>query len=285
MTIISNSEITTFQRCPKRFFFERVSRLVPKEMPLPLRIGNFGHAMMEAAMLALIEKPGSYEHALDAVNDVLATGETIEEMKVYRHVLAGVAGYIENGWQPVAVEEEVQVQIDDDLVFGMKPDLVFEFTKGLSRGKLGIMDYKFTGQYWNDREVSLFLQGFKYAAYWNESKGTNIRHIGICMFNTRAVANATGSQLWLVKWPNVTKQTLENVKVENEYMLRQIKPMYEDPEGTFFPRTTNKQECKLCPFADDACPMDLSGKPIDKVLERNYTHNTYGYVKAMEQTR
>ena len=285
MTIISNSEITTFQRCPKRFYFERVHRYVPKDMPLPLRVGNFGHAMMEAGMHALIEKPEDFDHAKDAVNAVLATATDVEEMKIYRHVLAAIAGYIQNGWRPVAIEEEIQVPIDEGLVFGMKPDLVFEFTKGLSRGKQGIMDYKFTGQYWNDREVNMFIQGFKYAAYWNKVKGTDIRHIGICMLNTRAAQNATGTALWLVKWPNVTKQMLENIMAENEYMLRLIKPFYDDPDNSFFPRTTNKMECKLCPFADDACPMDLAGKPIDKILSRNYTHNTYGYEEALEATR
>ena len=285
MTTISNSEIGTYQRCPKRFHFERILRLVPRQMPEPLALGTFGHSLVEAGMRSLMENPDNFELAQEAVNAELLNAPDMSFMKIYRSVLYFLNMTIENGYRPVAIEEKLKVPVADGLEFGFQPDLIMEFTKGLSRGSLGVIDYKFTGQYWNDRETNMFIQGFKYAAYWNEVYGTNLRHVGIAMFNTRAKADDTGTKLFLLKWPTLTKQTLENVKIENEYMLKQLKPYFDNPDEQVFPRTVNKMECKLCPFADDACPMELAGKDITKVLERNYTHNTYGYEEALDTTR
>lgn len=285
MTRISNSEIGTYQRCPKRFYFERILKLRPREMPGPLALGTFGHELVEAGMRSLMEKPDDFDTAQEAVNAVLATAPDVSFMRIYRSVLYFLQTTINNGYRPVAIEEKHLVPVADDLEFGFQPDLIFEFTKGLSRGSLGVVDYKFTGQYWNDRETNMFIQGFKYAAYWNQVHGTNLRHVGIAMFNTRAKADDTGTKLFLLKWPNLTKKTLENVKVENEYMLKFLKPIVDNPEEHLFPRTVNKMECKLCPFADDACPMELSGKDITKVLERNYVLNDYGYEEALDTTR
>lgn len=284
--IISNSDIMSFQKCERRFYYERILELRPQVYPEAMEIGTFGHKLFEVYFGEIMDG-GTTEDAATAAGLLLMDAmDRPERVKVFRHVIA-FGDYVVNQqeWKIVAIEDSkidpVVTEDSDDLEFGYTPDLVVEFTKGHGKGQLALIDYKFTGQYWNDREVQMNQQLPKYAIYLRKNHGLKIRHAGYILLNTRATADATGEKLFLMKWVNLDPTMLANIEQENEVMMRRIAPYFDDPDWAEknVVRTVDKMQCKMCWFADDLCPADRSGKDTSKIKERNYIQNDYGYSK------
>lgn len=280
--IVSNSDIYSYQKCERRFYYERILELRPKEYPSAMEIGTFGHKLMEEFFTVLLEG-GTYEDAAHATGQhLIAEINHPERTKIYRHVLAFGAYFLQQPWKLIAIEEKGNHPVAPGREFGFTPDLIIEFTQGPKRGQQAVMDYKFTGQYWNDRQLNTFQQIPKYIIYKNERDGTNIRTGGVVMLNTRAAENATGQQLFLIKWVPITKKKLETIKYENEILVERVAPFFAMPPENaerLVVRTVDHYNCKMCWFADDLCPMDMDGRDTSRVIERNYIKNDYGYNK------
>lgn len=283
--IISNSDISSMQRCERRFYYERYLELRPKEYPEPMEVGTFGHYMMEDFFNAVLDG-AEYEEACRAVtprlNSAIAesTPLALAKTKVYRHVLAFGSYYFQQPWRAVATEESQTVPVAEDIEFGFTPDLRLEWTMGPKKGRQFLVDYKFTGQYWNDREVNMFQQLPKYIIYARKNGQEAVRDAALIMLNTRAADSATGNKLFIVKWIPITKQKLFTIERENEQLLQRAYDFYNLPPDQIagqVMRTVNKDQCKLCFFADDLCPMDLEGRDTTRVMKYNYIKNDYGY--------
>lgn len=296
---ISNSQIMAFQKCPKRFYFEHVLDLKPKEYPIPMMKGTHGHTMMEAFFTCMLHgpvidvvkigeeywptyrnTPGTYEECVAAINpfleDLLKNDPNATEfMSVYRHVLAFGAFYFAKPWKPVEIENSLAYEVDEDLEFVFTPDLISEWTMGPHKGKRFALDYKFTGQYWSKREVDMMQQLPKYALYYNLLNEQKVSQCGIVMLNTRAAAAATGTGLFKLEWVPLTKKKLETLRIENEKLMYQVAYAKSSFAPSDFVRTTDPHQCKLCVFADDLCPADLEGRDTKRMIERNYELNTY----------
>ena len=279
---ISNSDMVAFHKCEWRWFYERYKNLSPRGgLPIPMEVGLFGHTLMEEAFKTVMDG-GSYEDVVQATGKLMidVIGEP-EKMNIYRHVLAFVSWAEEQGWKPVSIEQKGSYQVSEEMGFGFTPDIVFEFTQGPLRGSQFIVDYKFTGQYWTDREINSSVQVPKYIAYKNKRDGTKIMRRAVVMLNTRATAKDTGPRLFLVKWVPITKKRLEHIVNENEHMMERIYDYATQDEDTLrqlLVHTTDSKQCKMCIFADDLCPMDIDGRDTTRVLKANYVQNThYGY--------
>ena len=194
-------------------------------------------------------------------------------MMVYRHVIAFGAYAFQQKWKIVYSEvNSVEPTGIEDVEFAYTPDILAEFTEGPHRGYQFMLDFKFTGQYWNDREIAMYQQLPKYMIYHNKSAEKKIRHAALVMLNTRAAQTATGTNLFKVSWLPITREKLAKIEEENEALAIQIKFAV---DNDLYPRTADAYTCKMCDFADDICPAELNGRDITKMLERNYERNTY----------
>lgn len=294
---ISNSQIMSFQKCQKRFFFEHVLDLKPKEYPIPMMKGTHGHTMMQKFFECMMwgpivgydedypdipayaNRPGTYEECVAAINpfleELLQEENSAEFMSVYRHVLAFGAMVFAKPWFPVAVELSQAYGVSEDLEYVFTPDICFEWTMGPHKGKRFLLDYKFTGQYWSVREVNMMQQLPKYVAYWNLVEELKVSQAGIIMLNTRAAAAATGTGLFKLEWIPISKKKLETVRRENEELMVQVAHAKSSFAPSDYLRTTDPHQCRLCVFADDLCPADLEGRDTSRMIERNYEINTY----------
>ena len=283
---ISHSDIKSMNKCEYRWFWERYKNLMPRDgYPEVMEVGTFGHALMEAAF-TVIQNGGTYEQAAEASGALLVhVTDSLMKMKVYKNVLAFVAWFLEQGYRVVDIEDKQSYPVTETVDFGFTPDLTIEHTVGPLKGSFSVLDYKFTGQYWSDREINMFQQVPKYIHYKNLSTGSNIRRGGVVMLNTRAEANATGNRLFLVRWITPSTARFKTIERENEIMLRRINDFKtladekgEDELKLHLVRTADEKACKFCFYADDLCPMDADGRDVTKVIARNYKQNTdYGY--------
>jgi hypothetical protein len=214
-----------------------------------------------------------------------------EMMKVYRHVITFISFTQSDkvNWKPVALEDtgmwnltnqEEHIKVEgeklDDLIFAYTPDLIIEFTNGLYKGQHAVLDYKFLGQYMSEVAINMAQQIPKYIIYRNK-KHTDfrIRRGAFVQLNTRATPDANGHKLFLIKWVEPNKQRLERIEYENEQWISRVASLYDKPQEELL-RTVNKDVCDKCFFAD-LCSTEFDGKPIDKIIQREFVRNEYGY--------
>lgn len=276
---ISNSQIQTFQKCNKRFYFEHILKLKPKSYPEAMEKGLFGHEMMEAFFKRMMEG-GSYEECVEAISPLLTEKVMFtDKVSVYRHVLAFGAWVFSQPWRPVQVEESCLVPVDseliDELEFAFTIDIIFEWTMGPKKGRKFALDFKFTGQYWSERELAVAQQLPKYMIYTNKMGVHKISNIGLVMLNTRAAAGASGTGLFQLKWLQAPKIKLETIERENARLMDAVAFAKINWEPEDYLRTVDTFQCKMCIFADDLCPADLEGRETRRYIERNYELNTY----------
>jgi hypothetical protein len=301
MTIVSNSDIETAQKCERMFYYARVMRLRPRELSVWLKRGTFGHLCMETGFQVILDG-GSVDDAIQAIGlgplqDLLNSGDpdTSEMAKVYRHVSAFITFSQSEGvnWRPVALEDtgmwnlsqntdftKVEGQATEDTIFAYTPDLIIEFTHGLLKGQHAVLDYKFLGQYMSEVAVNMAQQIPKYILYRNKHHTDyKIRRGAFVQLNTRAGASDTGHKLFLIKWVEPNKQRLERIEYENSVMVERVAALHEKKPEEFI-RTVNKDVCDKCFFARDLCPAEFDGRSqetIQKIIDREYIHNDYGY--------
>lgn len=272
--IVSNSQIMSLQICEMRFYFEHNDTLRPVEFPINVARGIFGHELAEA-FFKKMQAGGTYEECVDAVNPVLLQGMNDPELlKAYRLVIAFGAWVFTQPWEVVEAECNHIYPVNGD-EYAYTPDLVFRWTSGPKRGQLFIIDFKFTGQYWNENELNAFQQLPKYMIYWNKEKPKEkVTNCAVAMLNTRAAAGAKGEQLFLFKWLNINKKKLQEIERENEIMIKRVKHVKETYQPEDYMRTVNTFACKMCFFAKP-CTMALAGQDNSNVLRTLFTHNTY----------
>lgn len=299
MPIVSNSDIETSQKCERMFYYARILRLRPRELSPWLKRGSFGHECMETGFQVILDG-GTPEDASKAIaagplKTLLESGDpdTAEMMKVYRHVITFIefSQRDDVNWRPVALEDtgmwnitagnqttkERTQDFPHDLVFAYTPDLIIEFTQGLYKGQHAVLDYKFLGQYMTEVAVNMAQQIPKYIIYRNKQHTDfKIRRGAFVQLNTRATAEATGHKLFLVKWIEPNKHRLQRIEFENERLVERVAALYDKPQEELL-RTVNKDVCDKCFFARDLCPAEFDGRPIDKIIQREYVRNEYGY--------
>jgi hypothetical protein len=286
--------ILSLQQCPKRFEFEHVYQIRPKQYPEAMTRGIEGHELMEAFFIQM-RNGGTYDECVEAVNLVLPQFIGRPGQAVYRHILAFGAYVFQQGWKVIEVEQSRmfplgiyvnRLGVTEELEFAYTPDLMLEWTSGPKKGSRFMLDFKFTGQYWTDKEIGVYQQLPKYVLYWNKSNPDEkpVKHAALAMLNTRASAGATGQNLFMLKWLNLRPAKLDIIENENLIMsqkaaeariLGELYPPGSQERRDIFTRNVNTYGCKMCIFGEDLCPMDLEGRDITKTMDRNYIHNTY----------
>lgn len=281
---ISHSDIKALTKCEWRWYYERYMELVPiNGFPIVMEVGTFGHFLMEDAF-TVVMNGGTKQEAIEALQPRLLTVLQVpEKFNVYKNVVAFIEYFFEQPWRVHAIEDTGFYGIDDFKEFAFTPDLVIEILDGPLKGQLIIVDYKFTGQYWVDREVNMYQQVPKYILYYNKLHGTNIKRGMVVMLNTRA--SAGGNNLFTTKWIQPTSPRFANLERENNVMVDRIhflktygETFGDDALKEILVHTADEKTCKMCFFADDICPMEFDGRDITKTLKYNYKKNdTYGY--------
>lgn len=300
MTIISNSNIETFQKCQRMFYYAQVLGLQPRVLPDFLKRGSFGHECMETGFQTILDG-GSVEDAYESIasgplQTLMNSGDpdAAEMMKVYRHVITFITWTQseEIAWRPVALEDvgmwNISLNIEgnkelheNDILFAYTPDIIIEFTHGLYKGQHAVLDYKFIGQYMSDVAINMAQQIPKYIVYRNKTHTDfKIRRGAFVQLNTRARPDDTGHKLFLVKWVEPNKHRLSRIEYENEQWAKQVAHARKNFTSDQYLRTVNKDVCNRCFFANDLCPAEFDGKSpevVQKIMDREYVKNEYGY--------
>jgi hypothetical protein len=273
---VSHSQMNDFQKCQRRFYYAHILKLQPLELPVAITKGIGGHAIMEGMFEAL--KAGlSYEDAVMQVTDsvVLDMTQTNQPgLDVYRHVLAFVSWFQRQDLEPVEIEEKFEVEFYG-FTFAYTPDLIYRYKSGPRRGQLGMFDFKFTGQYWTQKELDLYQQVPKYIEMYNKTHDVKISVGAVVQLNTRASNKATGDDLFRISYLDLNKNKMAVIVKQTERLGLEIADAKTNWEPDEFVRVGDPYGCKMCWFGDDICAQDLSGINSKKTQEMFYQHNDY----------
>lgn len=277
MTKVSHSQITDFQKCHRRFYYSHVLKLAPLDLPVAMEKGLGGHEIMES-LLTFYKEGMTYEEAINKMTEEVVidlAAANSPGLDVYRHCLAFFDFFIRQDWEPVEIEFRRMHEIDDEVTFVYTPDVIYRFKSGPRKGRKGMLDFKFTGQYWTQKEIELYQQQPKYAHYYQKDTDDPIVNASVVMLNTRAGARATGDDLFRISHLDLNKVKVKNIVRAGEDLAHQVADAKENWKESDFHRVSDPYQCKMCWFAEDICPQDLSGIDTTKTRERFYKINDY----------
>ena len=283
---VSNSEAIAFISCKRMWEFAFGLNLTPKETPTPLARGSLGHLAFEHYVLARLSGD-SHEKALQA--GLAVFGPALTEMKVevvmetqmlWQRYMQHHQGWPE--WNLLGTEQRVDLQLTDTLAVPIRYDLLIQEKH---TGKIRIVDYKFTYDFWWDDDHNLNPQMPKYIGVLR-ANGQAIDGGYLEEIRTRSIKDPDPKKLW-----RRTRYDPSPKKIER--MLRQhvaISLAIEDYKKTGTPEqrlvnsipVLNKHGiCKNCSFKVPCDSLNNGVTDLAVQLRTDFTDNTYGYNKQI----
>jgi len=210
----SNSSISTFRTCPKKYYWVFVESLLSKEVKEPLEIGHLVHRALAHYRL---NKPDAKEIA----------EQHPEALRLYQ---AYLQAYPEEPFTSIAVEHLTEAEILPNHLYLVKGDELIRF-----RGLLMMHDYK-TMAADNNRWITSHVNGPQVKGYiWGMQHSLKERIHGCLwdfIFKTKVVAFRRIPQLyspaqienWLVSTRDCIKEILRCC--DNNYFPQDLSECY-----------------------------------------------------------
>jgi hypothetical protein len=287
---ISNSEVSTFNICRAKYWYEYVENLAPKTYGRALAIGIVGHDAMRVYIEARIAGhlhesaihkqqeflAGLMGNPLYSVEYVLKASEILNKFHTYRKGMPE--------WEFLGTEELVEVDITEDYSMPLRYDL---YVRERATDKFMLVDYKFVYDFWKPWKHDLNPQFPKYIAALRR-KGMRIDGAYLIEMRTRDISSQNFADLFkqtsyfpsLAKMKNNLRQHI-NVSEQITEFRQRLSDTPDQVQNIAVP-TLNSLVCQWCAF-QAPCAAQLDGSDITYQLQTDFVKNTsYGYNKEDE---
>lgn len=270
MTIVSYSEIYSFQTCMRQYYYANTLDLRPVNERGSLKKGISGHRMLQSYYDA-VHIGKDKDDAMQEVLDNLPTDLEPEMLSAY----ALVNNFVQEldkeirKYEILYVEEPFLLRIDNGLTIGFTPDIVYK-----KDAEHIIEDGKFISRMWPKNKLTRYTQLDIYNSL--------LRKLGIPISKgyIRFLNVETGrinKQLY-----NPDDERLKNIYDEFITLARKVKAFKDQPvadQKIGALRTLNYHAvCQGCDYVLP-CDFELSGKDASKTLLTQYIASDYGYLK------
>lgn len=286
---VSNSEVTSFLSCKRKYDFEFMQELMPKETPAPLSRGTLGHYAFELYCRARMNG-ASHNEAFKASMDAFANPPEPTSMEIILETQFLYTRYMEHHqgwpeWEILGVEQQVDLPLTSTLNMTIRYDL---YVKDKATGKCYIGDYKFAYEFWSYEDHDLNPQMPKYIA---TLQANGIRCDGGFLEEIRtrplgAEKSRDTRNLWrrtMYVPSGAKKRSVLDQHVKAALQIERHRTLTpEERELESIPVLNKHGVCKFCNFRD-LCNSMLEGKKDLSVdIRVGYVQNTYGYNKDDE---
>ena len=291
--VISNSEINTWRRCQRQYFYSYDMGIEPimSRKGRALMIGNIGHWTKQRYFEHLMENQGDFKGAKNIAMTWLAMymadSELVSVSEYASLVMRKLDKYFDYfpelhpGAQILEVEKFYKVDLVDEFSYGFTGDLLMQ-----DGPFIYLIDHKWTYDFWNQIELDTkgAAQLSKY--YWamKHVLGKPIDMVMINEFRYRErVKNpmTPEEQFRETSW-TPTVPAMNNLMIEQVRTSRRIinhrKLSFEEREATV-ERNIGTDICKYCDFAT-LCLAQLNGEDITEDIATNFQAKTYDYNEA-----
>ena len=303
-SIISHSEVDQFLTCERKHFYafgkpanDGQFGLQSKHVSDGLFRGNLGHAALEAYYKYLrqfINTQPTFMHMMNAQQDALdvlnkALEEHTDRLELILEMFQIINAYCEHyrdedmKWQYLAVEDEFREEVNNEIIFPFKPDLI---RRHRQTGRVEVVDHKFLSNLYGGNEIAIQPQLAKYVGTLR-NLGYEV-HDGVYdLISTRVLKtkpyDATTSMRRVPL--KLTKKRIERSLLEQHRVVARIaefKAMDRDVWDYRVSRTASSWNCKNCPFLA-LCVADLNGEDTSVMVKHEFESNSYGYDKSKEE--
>ena len=275
--MISNSETSTWLQCTRKYYYEYVLNLEPKQMSDAIGRGVLIHAMLEgyyAAKATNRSEEECREEAMEPLIFTAASGGDIAELGATRDLVMGYFDRYEledERYEVAAVETKYVAELSKEFSLVGTLDLLL---KDKEDGRLVAVDHKSTYNFWTEDQATISGQFVKYIIILR-TLGMDVKSLMVNQLRTRPVKNG---DLYRRIWVNPSDKRIAAVLRQHVLASKQIVSFRDSgakKEDTV--PIYDKYICSNCPFLT-LCDSDTEGVDISYQIEQNYQkRTTYGY--------
>lgn len=280
--IISNSEVDSFQRCPRAHYYGFGLALAPKEQSVPIKHGVIGHKALEAYYKA---KKAELPHDECVMAGVKAIGEAPASSgdvlgMVMKRYLEYTDYYKDEPFRVLDVEGVYSVPMSDGITYALTLDLLMEHTSGSRKGEQVVMDTKWCYNFKTIDEVHMHPQIPKYIGALR-MLGSTAKMGYYNMIRWREIKQYTPEQVFKRLPVEPTQTRINNIMTIQHHIARnEILPRRQMPKARwhddYATPALHEQNCKNC-FFRHPCSQELDGTDPTLTLAVNYESRRYGY--------
>lgn len=279
---ISNSEVSSWLQCRKKYYYEYVLDLEPKKSSDAINKGVLIHALLEnyyAGKAMGLDEASCRESAMEPL--MIAAQATYADMvelgKVRDLVYAYFDHYMETDerYEVYAVETKLKSDLSDEYALVGTVDLIW---RDKEDGKYIMVDHKSSYNFWTDEQSSISGQFVKYV-YLGKSLGLDVKGVMVNQLRTRPLKNPEMSALFLRAWVKPTDIKVRKVMEQHVFASEEIVAFRNADVQIAIP-IYDKYICSNCPFLP-LCDSDSNGAPLQYQIQADYKIRTgYGYNPA-----
>jgi hypothetical protein len=277
--LISNSEVSSWQQCGRKYYFEYVLDLEPMTPSDPITKGVIIHGMLEYYYVAKsegLDEAECREAAMEPLMTALSDGlMEVNDLGCIRDL---VMGYFDRyrevddeRYKVYAVEGKFVLDLSEDYSMPGTIDLIYLDTWD---NKFIIIDHKSSYNFWTDEQANISGQFPKYIAIMR-AQGMPVKAGWINQIRTRPLKD--GNELYR-RTPiqpsdkKVAEMVRQHVQLSNEIIAYRQAPALEAAPGAY-----NKYVCANCSFLP-LCDSAIEGVDIRFHIKHEYRQRTsYGY--------
>lgn len=294
--IISNTEVTMFNTCRRQHYFRFGLDIEPRFENLgpALQRGIIGHEALNA-FYTTKRLGGSKSDCLHAADQVIEEWvgkivlqwpekvkllEVVCALKPLIHMYADL--YEDEPFRVIETESFYKTPVTDEHDYGMRLDILVEFTGGEFRGDLAILDHKFVYNFKSDKELAMDGQLAKYVRTLRDNGFVITKGI-FNQLRYRSLKNPTPDDLFRRDLVKAKRVETDRIWKEQAISAREIAYYRSLPRAQFADeavRNLSPFTCKYCHF-QPLCKSELLGESIELNVNTNYQPNTYGYADLL----
>lgn len=275
--IISNSEVTAYNECARRHWYQYNHSLQPRSYGIALTRGIIGHQVLEEYYRVLLQDGQPDDAAAVALEKftlyihqfILENPTAFDKIEMLSDLMRLIKRYFafyrtNDNFRVLAVEETYIAPVDEDISYGMKLDVLIQMLSGLYRGETVIMDHKFLYNFKSDNELSIDGQLPKYIRTVAESSGLHVTRGVFNQIRYRELKNLDPEAVFRRTWVKPTRAAKEQIWQEQRDASIEIANEPRPPRRTLSPLV-----CKNCYFLQ-ICRAELNDEPTETMKKIDY---------------
>jgi hypothetical protein len=296
MHTISNTEVAMFNTCQRSHYYRFRLDIEPRWELLSraLKRGIIGHEALEA-YYTVLKNGGSTREAQEAAIEVIhqkvkdeilrdsLDTKPLDDLKQLKGLLMMYPGvYKTEPFEVIEVEAVHKVKVNETTEYGLRLDLLVQFTKGEYFGDLALIDHKFIYNFKTPAELAMDAQLVKYGQTLR-SKGFKVTKGYFNQVRTRQLKDPAPTDLFRRVMVQPTHRETERIWAEQAIVAERIatlKAMPREDHSDAVSRNLNPLVCRSCLF-QMLCKAEMGGDPIKNMLVAHYQRNTYGYSTSL----
>lgn len=287
-----------YNTCKRQHYYRFGLGIEPTfwNLGMALQRGIIGHEALDA-YYTLMKQGYSVDDCKEAAFDVLKqwtakivteAPEQLDLFKMIAHLTELIEVYAEvyrvEPFKVLETEGFFKTSLNNEHHYGMRLDLLVEFTSGKYRGDFAVMDHKFLYNFKSDKELKMDGQLPKYVKTVRDNGYTITKGI-FNQIRWRSLKAATTEDIFkreiltstVVETDRIWKEQTRASNEIAEYKAMPVKEFADKAVRNLSPFIT----CKYCYFSD-ICKTELEGRDITPAISANFQPNTYGYLDMAE---